>query len=50
MNALTKQKQTPRFQKQTYSYLRGKCARGINQEYRISRYKQLILYIKQINN
>ena len=44
MNLFTKQKQTRRHRKQTYSYQQG----GINQEFGINRYK--LLYIKQINN
>ena len=45
MDVVTKQKQTQRHGKQTYVYQRGKGGRrGINQEFRISRYKPL--YIK----
>ena len=47
MNLFTKQKQTHRHRQQTYSYQRGKTGRGINQEFKINRYR---LSIKQINN
>ena len=49
MNLFTKQKQTHRFRKQTYSYQRGKRWKGgINQEVGIDIYT--ILYIKQVTN
>ena len=44
MNLFTKQKQTHRFRKQTYSYQRGKVGGGINYEVGINTYT--LLYIK----
>ena len=48
-NLYTKQKQTHRHRKQTYSYQRGKGGwGGINQEFGINIYT--LLYMKEVNN
>ena len=48
MNLFTKQKQTHKFQQQTYGYQRGNVGGGINQEFGIKVYT--LLHIKQITN